>query len=267
MPIFDTGFLSPSANGTPATYDGSATEFTDPANAYSSNDTYATVVDNEATYKYQSYGNFGISLDSSYIIKGIEVAVEGKISAGVSSEMAVVLEDADSNYTVVTPGFFVTTEATYTYGGSTTLPSGTWTAAGLADANFHVIARTGSSNDGRTISLDHIKVKVYYDTGPNLSESVTIAENIDVRIFYSSDIDKADTTTITESVTVNMETLSVSVTDVVSIASLVYDANDGITYDTGGLFDEVSVVENVGTQSIRYSHGGRVKGTTERHGL
>lgn len=264
MPIFDTGFLSPTTNGTPSTYDGSATEFTNASNAYSSNDTYATVVDNELSYKYQSYGGFGINLDSSYIIKGIEVVTEGKTSTGLSQAMCL-LEDSTSTYQQASTGFFTTTEDSYTFGGPTTLPSGTWTASGLADANFHVIFRTGSANDSRTISLDHIKIKVYYDTGPNINDSLTISESITMHRFDSREIN--DTISTTDIPTINIETLAVYVTEVISLYSLVYDANDGITYDTGTVHDDVFVLENIENQSIKYGHGGRGKGSTERHGV
>lgn len=265
MPVFDTGFLSPSANGTPATYDGSATEFTNPANAYSSDDVYATVVDNEATYKYQSYGNFGISLDSSYILKGMEIVVEGKTSSGVS-EMTVLLEDSLGNFNGVTPGYFTTTEASYSSGGPTTMPPGTWTAAALANASFHVIARTGSANDGRTISLDHLKIKVYYDTGPNLSDSLTLTESVSLAIFFSTSIPgNVESLTVTDVPSVLMSTLAPTPVETITIEDFIWDINDGITY-TRSISDIVTITEDVGNQSIRYGHGGRPKGTTQRLG-
>lgn len=265
MPILDTGFLSPSSNGTPATYDGSATEFSNPSNAYASDNNYATAVDNEYQYKWQSYGNFGISLDSSFIIKGIEVGIEGKTSTGIS-EFNVYLEDADSNFSSVSPGYFNTTESASILGDPTTLPGGNWTAEGFSNANFHVLVATGGINDGRTIYLDHLKIKVYYDTGPNTSDTSTITENVNIRVFYSSDIEKSEEIVISEYVSGNMETLAISVMENIEIESLAYDANDGITYDTGTIFEQVQIEALADLQSIRYGVGGRGQGSTERNG-
>lgn len=157
----DTGFKSPTTNGTPATYDGSATEFTNAANAYADDASYATVTDNEVTYKYQSYGGFAFGVPSGATIKGVEVTLKSKTSLGSMLNDFVIHSNSSGN-SANSGTAAGTTEATVTVGGPTDLLSLSWVASDFSDANFWIAARTGSNNNGRVYSLNHIQVKVYY---------------------------------------------------------------------------------------------------------
>lgn len=159
---YDTGALSPSTNGTPATYDGSATEYTSPENAYADDAAYATVTDNEANYKYQSYGGFGISIPAGATILGIELKAKGKASAVVVPNDILIYNKTANDWYSNSGNFFTTTEAEQSYGGASDLMGFSWQASDFSDANFAIIHRTGGSNNARVTSLNHLTVKVYY---------------------------------------------------------------------------------------------------------
>lgn len=261
----DTGFKSPSTNGTPATYDGSATEYSNAANAYSSNDSYATVVDNEATYKYQSYGGFGFTLGSGDTILGIEITQEGKYSAAGAKNSAVYLYNKNSDNYYTNESYFTTTEATYTYGGATELFGFTWTYTDFTDANFHVLARTGGNNDSNTTSLDHIQVKVYYQLAtpsPSVSSSITITESVSITV-SSPNTSVSDSISISETFSGFTDKYFISISDSVQITE-----NDEPTNIFGvRTVAENQVIDDVVTiDTIRYSFLGKPRGSTQRLG-
>lgn len=261
----DTGWKSPSTNGTPATYDGSATEYTNPANAYSSNDSYATVVDNEATYKFQSYGGFGFTLGAGDTILGIEVTQEGKYSAAGAKNSAVYLYNSNSGNYWTFESYFTTTEQTFTYGGPTELFGFTWTYTDFTDANFHVLARTGGNNDGNTTSLDHIQVKVYYELAtpsPSVSDSETISEVVTITV-SSPNTSISDSIQITENISGFTDKYFLNISDSVQITE-----NDEPTniFGVRTVTENQAIQETITIDTIKYSFIGRPRGRTQRLG-
>src|SRR3990167_1355698 len=142
-------------------------QFTNPTNAYSSNDTYATVA-----------------------------STDGDITVQLSG-------DAGANYTSALTKTFTGVEASQTYGnGSTELWGRTWTGDDVDDTSFRVKVGAGTKYqvyttlgfapaasviltgievsveakwNGATTSIDHIKVKIYYGTSTVPVEAGTIA--------------------------------------------------------------------------------------------
>lgn len=236
-----TGFKSPTSNGTPATYDGSATEFTNPANAYADDSNYATVVDNELTYKYQSYGDFNFNLPANAVVVGVEVAVKGKTSTGSALAGAWLYADSGSKVYTYNSSYFTTSETTYTYGGATSNPGG-YDAGDMVNGNFAVLVTTGSSNDGKTISLNHVSVNVHYTvTEASPSDSITIQESYTV-----------------------VRDPEISVTDQFALAEF-SDVYDGVARIVNGS-DSLSITEYI-TKFRMARNGGRPPGTTLRSGM
>lgn len=148
----DTGYKSPSSTGTPNN------SWTNPTNAYSSNDAYATASEG-ASRVYQSYGTFGFGIPAGATINGIEVSAEAKTGSG-THDLAVGIYDGTAvRYKYQNHN---TTEQTLTSGSSIDLWSGSWADTDFSDANFYLNFGTSDYDDGSTDFLDHIQVKVYY---------------------------------------------------------------------------------------------------------
>ena len=215
----DTGFKSPTTNGSPSTYDGSATEFTDPTNAYSDDSSYATAVDNEATSKYQSYGGFGLNVPTGAVVNGIEITAKAKTSSGNQTDVGFVIYATGVAQWTTGPGgsTFTSTEGTNTYGGSSNLWVQTWVPSDFDDANFKLLFRSASfdSPSGRTLSLNHIQVKVYYTEGMSTSDSITVSESASVA-FETLTMSVNDTVTVSEQVIPSF--ILISVSDSVSVS-------------------------------------------------
>lgn len=156
--LTDTGYKSPNANQ--AVPGAEHLQWTNPANVYSSDDTYATTSQNvQAFNQYKGYA-FGIPMGAT--IDGLEATVEVKVSA-VGGTCFVQIRSRDNTNTqrdkICYP---TTTETVYTLGGSTNLWDGTWDEDWLNgyETNFRHDLR--GYNTGGTISVDHIQFKVYY---------------------------------------------------------------------------------------------------------
>ena len=220
----DTGFKSPTTNGVPSTYDGSATEFTDPTNAYADDSSYATAVDNEANYKYQSYGGFGLSVPAGATIVGIEATAKGKTSSGSQTDVGFVIYDTSTAQWSSGPnsGTFTTSEGTITVGGPTSLWSQTWVPSDFDDANFKYIFKSSSfdSPSGRTVSLNHVQIKVYYSEGMSTSDSVSVSESVSVA-FQTLTLSVSDSISVTDSATPSFVLVeindSITVTEYVNV--------------------------------------------------
>jgi len=196
-------------------------EFTDPDNAFSSDDNYTSVdVNNDE----QQYGNFNIpTIPVDSTIDGIEVLVEAKSNAdsGNPRHFRVALSgnngaDFTSNKDTINYG---TSDTVDTLGSSTNKWNRTtWTPEDFDNANFRIRfkAKLGAN---KTLFLDSIQVKVYYtppDTTPPTVESIMRADanptNASVVHF---------TVTFSESVTgVDKNDFSLTTTGSVSDASI-----------------------------------------------
>jgi len=143
----DTGWQSPTTctSGT----------WTNPANATLSDNQYATAGgDNN-----QLICTFNIpTIPPGNVIYGIEVSVEGSTT---NRDADIDLSsDGGSNFGTNRTANFTATESTFSVGSSTDLWGRTWALGDFSTTNFRVRVATDNSNG--TLSLDHIRVRVYY---------------------------------------------------------------------------------------------------------
>lgn len=153
----DTGLLSPTSTGE------DHNQFTNPTNAYSSNNTYAT--ENVSAEK-QDYYNFTFDVPAGATIDGIEVKAEAVAQV---SEPAGWLWDLSwnggTNYTNSGYGsgdFIDSVEVVYTQGGATDLWGRSWTDSEFSNTNFRIRVECVDLGSGATLAIDHIQVRVYY---------------------------------------------------------------------------------------------------------
>lgn len=168
--LANTGFLHPASNG------AVLNEWTNPTNAYSSNNVYATraLTNSLDTYR-QDFYNFGFSVPSDTSVSGFELKVEGNYT---TTGTRTALSSGNRTYLggVSLGGGFqggqnlnLTTDTTLTFGGPTTLPNTIPTPAEVNDNSTAGIAIVpgvrGSTGSGTaTARIDDIQVKVYYST-------------------------------------------------------------------------------------------------------
>jgi hypothetical protein len=145
-----TEFLFPSANG--AVY----TDWTNPSNAHSSNNSYATHLGIDGGK--QDYYTFGAAVPTGAIIRGIEVKAEAKVSAGsgyINTWLSKGGTESSFRYALIN-----TVEAEYTMGGPNDMWGLTLTPADVNSPGFGVIIR--ANDNSITYSLDCLSLKIYY---------------------------------------------------------------------------------------------------------
>ncbi len=106
-------------------------------------------------------------------ILGIEVRAEGWKSSGAGTTTLnrwFAFKDADAGsptaITFVTPGDVLTgSRATYTGGGASTLPSGTWLDSHIRTTGFGVGIETTKSGTA-TAAFDWIEARIHYEPPP-----------------------------------------------------------------------------------------------------
>jgi len=157
----DTGLKSPSATGE------DYTDFTNPTNAYSSDDTYATATTNAEA---QDWYNYTFGLAGTETIVGIEMTMEDKDnntgdSVKYNPEIS---PDGGTTYVQGTNWQRVssTIEGTRTAGGAAQLWGRVWSASDFTNANFRSRITIADMRNATLYSLDHIQVKVYYTEAP-----------------------------------------------------------------------------------------------------
>jgi len=181
IPTGNTGLLSPSGIG--------ASNWTNPTNAYASDDSYATTT---TLNEIQEYNNFGLGSTGSptiplaSIIDGIEVKIEchGDVA---DMEISVALSWGGvslTDYKADTPNDG--SDTTLTFGGSSELWGHDWEWGELIDSEFALTLKYSDKGSGETLSVDHVQVKIYYTDplNPFVAGSV----------FYVSDGEKAGET-------------------------------------------------------------------------
>ena len=165
FPNNNTGFRDPSAE---AAIGGDGFEV-NPTNAFADGGT-------DPNYKAENidgadekhfYYDYGISIDSSCVIAGIELRLDWWLNdLGGTSEINVRLSwDAGTSFTTSRiDNVETTSEHTAVLGSPTDTWDRTWSPTELTNANFRVRLSTecvGSCN-GRNFFLDWVPVKVYY---------------------------------------------------------------------------------------------------------
>jgi len=174
LPVGYSAFAFPTANGT--YFD----DWTNPTNAYTDDGNYATALSNDV---YNDYSVFGINVPTSTSsIVGIEVKVEGHYTGGTGTPTLHIniTKGGDWIATSKSANLNLTTDTVLTFGGPTDLWGETgWSYGDFTDPIFWLRIQGKDGGGNATVSVDYIKIKVYYiDTqNPIIAGSVTYASN------------------------------------------------------------------------------------------
>ncbi len=154
----DTSWQAPTTTGSPSN------EWTDPSNAFSSDNTYATATNDNDD---QSYGGFGFSIPAGSIIDGISVEVDAMVVGGVGTWQVQVRLSPNGGSTWTdwqSTDQLTTTVFTYTLGGPSDPWGRTWDPTELSNANFRLEIRANSiiSPPMGGLWVDQIRVRISY---------------------------------------------------------------------------------------------------------
>lgn len=106
------------------------------------------------------------SIPSGATIDGIVVEIEAKCSATtVSFNECTLMKAGSDTGGDLASGSLATSDAYYTFGGSTNLWYDTWTQAEINNTGHGVSFRWYSPSSGRVVSVDHARETVYYTGG------------------------------------------------------------------------------------------------------
>lgn len=155
-------------------------DWTSPSSAGASDDTYTTWSwGSPARSKYLASTNFSFSIPAGATIDGIVVDVERKCDiASKAIDNAVYLTKngtvaVGSNKAKFFPAY-PTTDTYTTYGTSSDLWGTTWTAEEINSANFGLLFQSIPDTDAAfTVSVDHIRITVYYTLTPTITVSTS----------------------------------------------------------------------------------------------
>jgi hypothetical protein len=154
--------------------------WTNPNNSKVSDNIYATVADQEGdvTTHYLKATNFGFSIPTGATIDGILVEIERKDS-GAFDWIDNIVSIVKANGTISTTNkststFWSTTESYISFGGATDKWGESWTEADIEDIDFGVVFSAYQFVYGTSISVDHIRITVYYtEGGTNYTQTVS----------------------------------------------------------------------------------------------
>lgn len=157
----------------PTTTGEISNSFTNPTNAYSSNDTDAT----ETTVgESQDYGDFGINLPAGSTVRGVSVRVEGASTASSWKEIGMeVSNDNGATWSSQLLGRVSTTVDDFlVYGHANYLWGLTWTSTDVADTDLRVrIEMNAEESTLSDLEVDHVSVRVYYDPAASTTDTVS----------------------------------------------------------------------------------------------
>jgi len=180
----DTGWTDPTATGDD--YD----DWTNPTNAYSQNDEYATI-HSGAIYRDQDFYNFGFSIAAGSTIDGITVSIDGYGAVVETGYQASLSWDGGTSYTSTKDSSLWGTSDSDTYfetGGSSDEWGHTWTVSQMGNTYFRLkLTPIGGGMTGCVVYFDHVRVKVEYTPPSNVAPTTTIDAIPDPAI--SSDVE------------------------------------------------------------------------------
>jgi hypothetical protein len=157
--VASTTWLAPTTNGE------ITNQFTNPANAYSSNGSYAT----ENATEGQDYGDFGVVPSANATVRGLQVRVEGNNSSGtrwIEASVEVSIDNGSTWSTPVAGRFNGNGDDNIVFGHANYLWGLTWTDTDLTDSDLRVrITTSNRESAGDVFSLDMIAVKAFWDAG------------------------------------------------------------------------------------------------------
>ncbi|QQR65359.1 hypothetical protein IPH92_02135 [Candidatus Kaiserbacteria bacterium] len=163
----------------PATTGETNNNWVNPTNAYSSNDTRATIVaDTYVGTGAQDYGDFGFNINSGNEILGIEVKVESLTDSSGYHDLAVaVSKDNGSSWSsekTIRYEDFDISDGTKLAGHALSLWGYTWSPSELSNTNFRVKVRLADRETSTVddLGIDQISVKVFYipSSGGNVTK-------------------------------------------------------------------------------------------------
>jgi hypothetical protein len=184
----DTGYLSPTV--------ATSSQWSSAANAFVSDNIYATDTANAHT---QGYTGFGLTVPPTSSVAGVAVEVEAKSSDSTGCQVGAEISwDGGITYTATGLVANVTgADAFYTLGGSATLWSRSWTSNDFANGNFVVRLKdihTASCVSNATLSVDRVRARAYYSTnlengdGDNFFISPTSNDMKDIFTFIGTQV-------------------------------------------------------------------------------
>ncbi|MFN8401706.1 MAG: Ig-like domain-containing protein [Anaerolineales bacterium] len=215
----NTGLLSPTASV-------AGGGWTNPNNAFSSNNVYATSANGGQAV---NYNNFGITIPAGQQIDGIEVLVEGS-TTGRDINVDLSWDNGTTYTTPINLNFGAAPDQTLTAGGTANTWGRAWNpTTDFTNANFRV--RITSTGGGGAFSMDHVQVRVTYTpdvtvpsfTSIALQTPTTSPTNANTLIFRATfsegvqNVNAADfavtgtTATVTGVATVNASTYDITV--------------------------------------------------------
>jgi hypothetical protein len=162
----DTGYIQPSAVSTPS-------QWTNPANAFTSDNVYATDAVNG---HQQGYTTFGFTIPPTATITGVALSVEAKSSDSSGCQVGAELSSNNgTSFTTSGTNAGVTgSDVAYTLGGSASLWGRAWVPADFNNGSFVVrlqnIDPGNACVNGSTLSTDQIRARVYYSANTENSD-------------------------------------------------------------------------------------------------
>jgi hypothetical protein len=139
-----------------------------PSNAAVSDGVYTTSsVGTNSDTDFLVVTNFAFSVPSSATINGILVEIERKdlSNQAVDNIVQIVQGGTAGGTNMASASTWPTTEAYQTYGGSSSLWGLSWLPSDINSSNFGVSLQ-GFSTAVNSLSVDHIRITVYYTPGP-----------------------------------------------------------------------------------------------------
>lgn len=167
-----TAWKSPTTNASVVIGAFPIDPWTNPSNAYSANDSFATAA--QGDQKFQSYYTFNQAVPVGATVLGIQVRVKGKNTSnpgGGSPKIGVGMTKAAASPTDLVnqtgsaqTATLSTSNEYYLLGGPSSLWGSTWTPAELNAAAFGLLVSGNTSSSPATTdyAIDHIEVRVFY---------------------------------------------------------------------------------------------------------
>jgi len=174
-----SGPNSPSAATTDSS-NGGTVNWISPTSVYSSDNVYATAAlgSNVISYYLKATG-FGFAIPSNATIVGIKVEVEAKASVNgpVSLDCVGMVKGGTILGCYYTgAASLATSDAYYSFGGSSVLWGTTWTYSNINASNFGVVVyATNYDTVTQTAYIDHIRITVYYTTPSNVDWIMSVS--------------------------------------------------------------------------------------------
>lgn len=173
----------PNSGGTFTDLGDNDVAWTSPSNVAASDNSYATVTVSAVAVVSNSLDvtNLGFSIPGGSTINGVLVEIEIKASVtGAAWNQIQVLPSGSSLF----GDAISTTEAYVSYGGPTSLWGGL-SVATVNSSSFGVRLSVYRSSGGpQTVSMDHVRITVYYTPGASFPPRVKMQQAVKRASFY-----------------------------------------------------------------------------------